>query len=322
MLIERAMCAAERSDYESALECIDRALASDPSSMHARMARLTFLRFVNGTEPADVVHGAKELVEQLDEPTASALEVYGHALYEWANAISEPDAAFEAALTQFTRSIEVGPVIPGAVVGIVAVHVATGNLAEAQQQVDCALDREPLSPQLLTCAADVLWAHDALDSVLEAYQRALELDPRYLDARVGVLGCLIDRGRQDDAQQLLDQLLEEFPDNAQVLRAAERVDTVATTIKQPWIDGQDDPAQVLRVLVDAAVERHRLSSEVADRLREKVAANGSAILRNAFADEQAYLLARENIPRCERTRCCGPSCASVVPRWPAPRSAR
>lgn len=99
--------------------------------------------------------------------------------------------------------------------------LAAGQRDRAQARAEQALALAPASGAAWSAKASVL--HAALDAsgALNAYDKALGLDPRLVDARVARAGLLIDLARDADAQRDLDFLREQVPDEprAAFLRA-------------------------------------------------------------------------------------------------------
>lgn len=90
-------------------------------------------------------------------------------------------------------------------------HLQLGRLTEARQFADQALQADADSPQAWNLKASVDHARGDAKSALAGYDRALSLQPAFLDVRVARAGLLFDLGRPDDAFKELSYLKERHP---------------------------------------------------------------------------------------------------------------
>lgn len=313
VLVERAMCAAEVDDHTEALECVRRALEAAPDDMHAQLVRLELLRRVErGSE--EVVHAAESVLHAQNHPTAALLESYGWALTDRAEAESDPPSRkdlFRRAREAFRQSMSVGQVIPGAVNGVAVTYLEHDDFDAAMEVADEAIAREPTSPQLHRCRADVITVSGGTPQQrLNAYGRVLDLDPRDLGARLQVVSALADLDQVAQAREIVTALSEELPGNNEVTTAwpldewslMPEFGTARTRVERPWESGQDDPDKVLALLINEIIAIRHLKPEAADRLHNSLKGNPRAVFERAYEEEQEYLhLRKEHFAAEERS---------------------
>src|SRR4051794_28081363 len=77
-----------------------------------------------------------------------------------------------------------------------------GRPFDAAKQVDEALALEPDSPDAFTLTGAIKASLGDTDAALEAYERASELDPEYVDPLLSAAELLLDLGEAKDALEL------------------------------------------------------------------------------------------------------------------------
>jgi tetratricopeptide (TPR) repeat protein len=301
VLVERAMREMDRHGYEAALGHANQAIEIAPGDVRAELVRNAVLR------QAGRLPEALELIERLlrerPKSTASMLEYHGWVLYELA-ALAPGNDGYAEAKAQFVRSTEIGPVIPGAVLGIALVDDVERRADAALSALDEAIAREPMSPQLNRNRAAIGLRVAGPDEQLSANRRVLDLDPRDLEARLAVAYALHELGRTEEATAIVTPLREEFAGNQEVLSAwawlhgqpweMPEPDAIRTRLYRPWVTGEDDPQSLLEPLMQEAIRNLGLSAEAAERLRRRIALDSSTVLQSAYDEEQAYLRSRND----------------------------
>jgi tetratricopeptide (TPR) repeat protein len=298
VLIEAAMCAAEDAEFDAAKELANRAIAADPTSLHARSLGVELLR-LERQGSAEAIERARALMEGGESPSAVALGVYGWALYERGEAVAMPslrERYLNHAHVAFRRSMAVGPVLPGVVSGAVEVHLADYDLESAREIVLTAIERDPASPHLQLSLAKIVSADGGdAQTRLDAYQKVLDRDPRDLSARVAAAEVHLELDQQPEAQELIDQLYDEVPaaytnwDESLPWKQASK----RTRIEKPWKGRKDRPQVVLDVLEAEAVRRLRLRPDAEGRLRARLSSDPQSVLEQGYATEQEYLRLRK-----------------------------
>ncbi|MDX3188123.1 hypothetical protein PV458_06920 [Streptomyces sp. MN03-5084-2B] len=310
-LVERAMCWLERDNLPAAEDAVLRAIKDDPGFLQAELLRLELRRRPESGDE-ELVTQAEELVNRQPDPPAVVLEIYGWALLHRAEVTGDRKLS-DRAMEQFDRSERVGPPLPGVTNGKILIHLSNDQFESALQAVDAAITREPTSPQLHLCRAEIMTAAGEQPRArLESYQPVLDRDPRDLSARIAKVGALISLKRIAEAEQIVAVLCAELPGNRKVdaavrwLREPWRMlesPTIEMKIDRPWENGKDDPEQVLELLTNEVCVKLGLARPVVSRLRERVVEDRRALLQRAFEEEQNYLHARARFQvRTDRAR--------------------
>ncbi|EOD58676.1 tetratricopeptide repeat protein [Amycolatopsis vancoresmycina] len=299
VLVEHALCLAERGETVVAPRLAAQALEFDPGDVRAAIVRSELLRIGRNTSVAAA--SADDLRTRFPDH-AGALEARG-----W---IAADAGAYEAASPLFRDSMSMDPSRPGAVLGAVTCLLMQGDLPVAKLLSETALQRDPSSPQLNLCRVRVLTADDAPPpKIIEAYRRTLDLDPRMLRARLELALTLIDLNRRAEARDVIAVLGRQYPHHPDTVAASTWLDVpwrmpapsvIRTRIHRPWQEGRDRPDQVLEHLIGEVAQNWRLSRTAADRLRDRVEQDRTTVLEQAFTYEQVYLRSRNSYQNVAR----------------------
>lgn len=309
VLIELALSAYEREDFAGGLQYVERIEDDGPDRIRKHLMRL-FLVFRSGGLTSALIQEMENLEREVDPPPAALLESYGWMLFEYADKAREPADRREAALAKFTRSIDTGPAIPGAVNGRALILNLTDHAA-AVSLVKEAIAREPTSPQLSQCLADLkAEASSSPSDRLLDYRKALELDPRLLRVRLQLAAAHRGLGETAEADAILEKLSAEFPGNDRVAREiwdqgwqSADVSVLAKRVDRPWEEGRDAPDAILALLSNEVVEKFSMPREVETRVRDRVRVDANEIFQRAYEHEREYLRTKEEHRRqTERAR--------------------
>jgi len=106
---------------------------------------------------------------------------------------------------------------PDATAALARLAIADFRLKQAQPLLDRWIRLAPGDPTPWVWRADILRRADAeLDPILEAYTRALELDPACQKARLGLAEALLNAHRNDEAEAQFQTLLEQAADQFEI----------------------------------------------------------------------------------------------------------
>lgn len=303
--VELAMCAAELDDHETAARHARRALQLDPDYLHAQ---LVLFELARRTRPGSAETVTQAEVFAREHPVPVIRLMHAWTLYDRARNLP-PDSAdrgYVEAMNGFRAVSVAASFQPRAILGMVRIELDTPVMPEVTRSsmaelVTSAREIEPSSPVLRRCEVELtLVEDDRPQRRLMVWDRVLEVEPRDLDARLGVATALAELDRVVEARAVVDALRAELPGTAATARALARLETpwrmpeadnIRTRVERPWETGRDDRAAVLDLLVDEVVDDLHLSSTVADRLRVRLDLDGNAVYRPALDDEQAYLAA-------------------------------
>jgi tetratricopeptide (TPR) repeat protein len=106
---------------------------------------------------------------------------------------------YEQALFAMERAVELDPTSLDARTTLANCYVNSERPSEAMATIKPVLDERPTSPPALACAGEASAYVGAFDAAAGYYERALQADANYHEARIWLAICLAGLGRQDDA---------------------------------------------------------------------------------------------------------------------------
>jgi len=114
--------------------------------------------------------------------------------------LGAPRRLFDQAVEAYQKAIELRPFYADAYIGLGDARAAKGEVDEAILSYRKALQHNPGNPRVYMSLGKIYYAEKGLyyESV-SAYKKAIELDPGYLDARVGLAEVYEDKGLYQDA---------------------------------------------------------------------------------------------------------------------------
>ena len=114
--------------------------------------------------------------------------------------LAAPRRLFDQAVEAYARAIELRPFFAEAHVGLGDARAAKADVDGAVSAYVRALQHNPLNPRVHVSLGKIYYAEKGLyyESVT-AYKKAIELDPGYVDARMGLAEVYEDKGLYQDA---------------------------------------------------------------------------------------------------------------------------
>jgi TolB-like protein/Tfp pilus assembly protein PilF len=192
------------ADLAKALECFERAVAIDPRYAEAHVGiahHYVQLAGLSLAEPRKVLPKAKAAAEQAIEvdPTLA----HAHATLAQVVLWSEHD--WSEAEQHFRRALALAPATPLVHVAYGALYLRPlGRIREALEEIDRALEQDPLSPLFRTERGVTLLYEKAYDEAAESFRRALDIDSNFLMALDGLALVRAYQRRFDEALALAD----------------------------------------------------------------------------------------------------------------------
>ncbi|MGO9446272.1 MAG: XrtA/PEP-CTERM system TPR-repeat protein PrsT [Thiobacillaceae bacterium] len=153
----------------------------------------------------------KELLERFSPdglPPAVKYKVLVTRAYAQIDIDTEP-AAVESA--EQARQIE--PNNPAALVAQSMAYLRMNNLTDAATVAQLAVARAPADPSAWNMKASIAHARGDFQNALTGYDRALALEPTYLEALIGRASLLLELKRDRDAARDITVLKQSFPDD-------------------------------------------------------------------------------------------------------------
>jgi tetratricopeptide (TPR) repeat protein len=205
LYVELGWLAERRKQYEQALDAYERALELDPVSMPAVQGKAQTLSDLGRFDDAQqVIQHA--LTVRPNDPS----------LFLELGWLAQREERHEQALGAFERALELDQVSMPAVQGKAQTLSDLGRFDDAERVVWGALARRPDDVDLYVELGWLARWNDKDKRSLEAFERALEVDPRYLPAVRGKSQALTALGRPDEARQALMQALARRPDDPEL----------------------------------------------------------------------------------------------------------
>ena len=130
-----------------------------------------------------------------------------------AEAAGNPAGAIDMA----QRAVALNPTWPVSVTEVAMLLSRLGKHAEAVAQVRRAAALAPRNPGVLQRAIEISHAAADHEAAISWIRQSLELAPRNVELRVWLSSKLIDAKQLDEASRVLDELLQDAPDNRDAL---------------------------------------------------------------------------------------------------------
>jgi tetratricopeptide (TPR) repeat protein len=197
------LAAADLDDFDEAFAALDRALELDPSCIHALAGKASLLSRLHRYDKARKVL-ADALTQRPDSPT----------LHISLAEVAYDEGRYEQALGGFNETLAVDPDFERAFGGKADTLRWLERYDEADQVLAEGLERWPDSPLLQACSGRLAVARRRVKDALDAFDRALEVDPDFFAAVRDKTRALRESGQFDDAQQVIEQALARHPEES------------------------------------------------------------------------------------------------------------
>jgi adenylate cyclase len=194
---------------EAAVELLARAIEADAQFVAAQFALGAVHQALgNRWKAAAQYRAASQLDPQFPESYKALGDLY----------MSAPRRLFDQAVDAYTKAIDVRPFYAEAHVGLGDAKAAKGDVDGAVQAYQKALVHNPLNPKVHVSLGKIYFGEKGLyfESV-NAYKRALDLDPTYLEARMGLAEVYEDKGLYPEAIAEYRRVVEQDPKNTGAL---------------------------------------------------------------------------------------------------------
>jgi tetratricopeptide (TPR) repeat protein len=126
--------------------------------------------------------------------------------------LTAPRRLFEQALEAYGKALELRPFFAEAHVGLGDARAAKGDVDGAVNAYQKALGHNPLNTKVHVSLGRLLYSEKGLYyEAVSAYKRAIELDPAWVDARMGLAEVYEDKGLYQDAISEYRRVVEQDP---------------------------------------------------------------------------------------------------------------
>jgi tetratricopeptide (TPR) repeat protein len=134
----------------------------------------------------------------------------------------------EEAAAVFQRVLELEPHHAAAQAGIGNLLLARGDTAGAEIAYRTALDADPRNADVQYNLANVLVRGRQIDAAIDAYRRALQIAPAHAAAHLNLATVLSARGRRDEAERHVREVLATRPNDPQARALLKKLTPAAT----------------------------------------------------------------------------------------------
>jgi tetratricopeptide (TPR) repeat protein/TolB-like protein len=177
--------------HETAVEHLARAMELDPQFVAAVYALgVAHQGLGNRWKAAAQFRAASQLDPTAPEPLKALGDLF----------LTGPRRLFNEAVEAYSKAIELRPFFAEAHVGLGDARAAKGDVDGAIAAYQKALVHNPLNPRVHVSLGKIYYSEKSLyyESV-NAYKRAIDLDPRHVEARMGLAEVYEDKGLYDEA---------------------------------------------------------------------------------------------------------------------------
>lgn len=222
------------------------------------------------------------------------------------------------ATQSFDQARSIDPRSAAPLIAEVSMLLGMGRIDQAREKANKAVELAPNNAFAWNAKASVL--HASLDAAgaMAAYDKALSLTPKHLDARIARAALLIDLKREPEARKDLDYLLEQAPDEprAAYLRAVlagQKGDAVAVNDALKEVTRTIDavpPAWLARreqllmagALAHYGLANHQKAREYLDAIVARNPGNNGAkkLLASIYIDAKDYARAQPLLESLQR----------------------
>ena len=194
-------------DGPGALESADKAIAADPSSAIAHVARAEALLSLGRN--ADAEAAARKAVE-LDPKSALAHSRLSRILL----AVGKPQEAVAAG----RKAVEVDDKFGEgyAILGAAILAENLNNWGEAISQAQQGAFLDPANPIVQTAVGKIFEANGQADQAVASYRRALQTDPGFAPARLALIQAELNRGNREAAMEEAKKAAADMPTSPEI----------------------------------------------------------------------------------------------------------
>jgi tetratricopeptide (TPR) repeat protein len=176
---------------EAAVDLLGRAVEIDPQFVVAQFTLgLVHQSLSNRWKAAAQFRASTQLDPSFPEPYKALGDLF----------LTAPRRLFDQAVEAYNKALELRPFYAEAYVGLGDAKAAKGDVNGAVSAYQKALQHNPLNPKVHVSLGKIYYAEKGLyyESVT-AYKKAVELDPMYVEARIGLAEVYEEKGLYQEA---------------------------------------------------------------------------------------------------------------------------
>jgi len=202
-LFARGQVSALRADQEGnegAVDLLSRAFEIDPSfAVAAYTLGVVHSSLGNRWKAAAQFRAATQLDPSYPEPYKALGDLY----------LSQPRRLFDQAVEAYSKAIELRPFYADAFVGLGDAKAAKSDVDGAIAAYQKALVYNPVNPRVHMSLGKIYYGEKGLYyEAVNAYKKAIELDPQSVDARMGLGDVYEEKGLYKEATEEYQRVIE------------------------------------------------------------------------------------------------------------------
>jgi tetratricopeptide (TPR) repeat protein len=185
---------------ESAVDFLSRAIEADPNFVVAQYTLGTVHQALgNRWKAAAQFRAATQLDPSQPEPLKALGDLF----------LGAPRRLFDQAVEAYTKAIELRPFYADAHVGLGDARAAKGDVDGAIAAYQKALVHNPVNPRVHLSLGKIYYSEKGLYyEAVNAYRRAIELDPHAVEARMGLGEVFEEKGLYKEAMEEYRRVIE------------------------------------------------------------------------------------------------------------------
>jgi tetratricopeptide (TPR) repeat protein len=194
---------------ETAVELLGRAVELDPQFVVAQYALGAVHQTLgNRWKAAAQFRASTQLDPTFPEPYKALGDLF----------LTAPRRLFDQAIEAYTKALELRPFYAEAHAGLGDANAAKGDIDRAVSAYQKALANNPLNPRVHVSLGKIYYGEKQLYyEAVNSYKKAIELDARYIEARMGLAEVYEEKGLYQDAIAEYKKVVEQDDKNTGAL---------------------------------------------------------------------------------------------------------
>ncbi|HKZ06771.1 MAG TPA: tetratricopeptide repeat protein [Methylomirabilota bacterium] len=194
---------------ETAVELLGRSVELDPQFVVAQYALGAVHQTLgNRWKAAAQFRASTQLDPTYPEPYKALGDLF----------LTAPRRLFDQAIEAYTKALELRPFYADAYAGLGDANAAKGDIDGAVNAYQKALNNNPLNPRVHVSLGKIYYGEKQLYyEAVNSYKKAIELDPRYVEARMGLAEVYEEKGLYQDAIGEYKKVVEQDDKNTSAL---------------------------------------------------------------------------------------------------------
>jgi tetratricopeptide (TPR) repeat protein len=194
---------------ETAVELLGRSVELDPQFVVAQYALgVVHQTLGNRWKAAAQFRASTQLDPTYPEPYKALGDLF----------LTAPRRLFDQSIEAYSKALELRPFYADAYAGLGDANAAKGDIDGAVSAYQKALNNNPLNPRVHVSLGKIYYGEKQLYyEAVNSYKKAIDLDPRYIEARMGLAEVYEEKGLYQDAIGEYKKVVEQDDKNTGAL---------------------------------------------------------------------------------------------------------